>query len=195
MLGARARVALARRARKLAFELSVAVQACLRSAGRRRSRRAPRSPVRPRAAVAEPARRREVDDVIERGLDAFARHRGPRAPGCPGVSTSSDPPGSSNSSRWVVVWRPRESDSRTSAVFWRSSPSRALTSVDLPTPDEPEDRRRGARRRCARNVVEPGAGVGRDRDDRDARSDRIDRHEPSIDVVREVGLVEDDDRA
>ena len=33
----------------------------------------------------------------------------------PGVSTSSAPPGSSNSSRWVVVWRPRESESRTSA--------------------------------------------------------------------------------
>ena len=112
----------------------------------------------------------------------------------PGVSTSSAPPGSSNSSRWVVVWRPRESASRTSAVAWRSSPSRALTSVDLPTPDEP---------RIA--AVVPGAGA---RAGRRARSPvraetatvarpgaiGVDRDEPAVDVVGQVGLVEDHDR-
>ena len=113
----------------------------------------------------------------------------------PGVSTSSAPPGSSNSSRWVVVWRPRESESRTSPVAWRSSPSSALTSVDLPTPDEPRIAAVVPGRRCAAQLVEPCAGPGRDRDGRDARRDRVDRDEPAVDVVGEVRLVEDDDRA
>ena len=55
----------------------------------------------------------------------------------PGVSIRNAPPGSVSSSRVTVVWRPRRSDARTSLVFWRSSPSSALTSVDLPVPDAP----------------------------------------------------------
>ena len=55
----------------------------------------------------------------------------------PGVSISAPPPGSGMSSRCVVVCRPRLSDSRTSAVRRRSSPSRQFTSDDLPTPDDP----------------------------------------------------------
>ena len=79
----------------------------------------------------------EVGDVGERG-----RRGRPTAPATPsermpGVSMRSAPPGSRTSSRWVVVWRPRESSSRTAPVRWRSLPSSALTSVDLPTPEEP----------------------------------------------------------
>src|ERR1019366_6164045 len=55
----------------------------------------------------------------------------------PGVSIRAPPAGSSMSSRWLVVWRPRLSDSRTSAVRRRSSPIRRFTSDDLPTPDDP----------------------------------------------------------
>ena len=88
----------------------------------------------------------------------------------------------------------RVRSSRTAAVAWRSSPSSALTSVDLPTPDEPRmaavvpGRRYGAARRAWSPVQR------RDRDDRDAGRDRIDRDEAAIHVVGEVGLVEDDDR-
>ena len=46
------------------------------------------------------------------------------------------PPGSSMSSRWVVVCRPLPSD-RMSPVAARSSPASAFTMVDLPTPDSP----------------------------------------------------------
>ena len=112
----------------------------------------------------------------------------------PGVSTSSAPPGSSNSSRWVVVWRPRESASRTSAVAWRSSPRSALTSVDLPTPDEPRIAAVVPGSEVRAQVVEPGAGPRRDGDRATPGRDRLDRHEPAVHVVGEVGLVEDDDR-
>ncbi len=54
----------------------------------------------------------------------------------PGVSITRPPPGSSTSWRRVVAWRPRPS-ARTSRVSRTSSPSKRLTSVDLPTPDEP----------------------------------------------------------
>ncbi len=55
----------------------------------------------------------------------------------PGVSIKSAPLPSTISSRWVVVWRPRASLSRTSPVRWVARPTSALTSVDLPTPDIP----------------------------------------------------------
>ncbi len=55
----------------------------------------------------------------------------------PGVSSRTPPPGSGTSSRVTVVWRPLPSPTRTSRVACRCSPSRALMSVDLPTPDGP----------------------------------------------------------
>ena len=55
----------------------------------------------------------------------------------PGVSIRRAPAGRVSSSRVTVVWRPRRSEARTSPVFWRSSPSRVLTSVDLPEPEAP----------------------------------------------------------
>ena len=55
----------------------------------------------------------------------------------PGVSTSNPPPGRRTSSRLTVVWRPLASPERTSPVSRTSSPTRALTSVDLPAPDSP----------------------------------------------------------
>ena len=63
----------------------------------------------------------------------------------PGVSIRNAPLGSVSNSRVTVVWRPRPS-ARTSPVAWRSSPSSALTSVDLPAPDGP-----------SRTAVVPGA--------------------------------------
>ena len=56
----------------------------------------------------------------------------------PGVSISSAPLGSVSRSRVTVVWRPRPPlCSLTSPIAWRSKPSSALTSVDLPAPDGP----------------------------------------------------------
>ena len=57
----------------------------------------------------------------------------------PGVSISQPSPGSGTSSAATVVWRPRWSPSRTAEVAWRSLPSSALTSVDLPTPLAPRN--------------------------------------------------------
>ena len=53
------------------------------------------------------------------------------------MSITSPPPGSVRSWRWVVVWRPSSSSSRVSRVTITSSPSQRLTSVDVPTPEEP----------------------------------------------------------
>ena len=58
----------------------------------------------------------------------------------PGVSITQPPPAMAWSERDVVVWRPLASDSRTPPVCCGSScadPASVLTSVDLPTPDEP----------------------------------------------------------
>ena len=55
----------------------------------------------------------------------------------PGVSIRQAPAGNGMRARNVVVWRPRESLSRTSPVFMRSSPRSVLVSVDLPAPDDP----------------------------------------------------------
>ena len=73
----------------------------------------------------------------------------------PGVSMSTPPPGSGISSRATVVWRPRPSLTRTSRVACRSSPSSALTSVDLPAPDGPmQDGGALARRRTREQRVD-----------------------------------------
>ena len=71
VLGARPRVALARRPGDLALELAVAGQALLgqRPVVERGPDRAARLAVVP--AIAEPARRGDVDDVVEGGLDAL----------------------------------------------------------------------------------------------------------------------------
>ena len=73
----------------------------------------------------------------------------------PGVSISSAPSSSANSSRCVVAWRPRASDARTSSVRWRSSPSRRFTSVLLPTPDMPTRACVRPGRRRARSALTP----------------------------------------
>src|SRR5467141_2267433 len=55
----------------------------------------------------------------------------------PGVSISSAPPGSTNSSLAVVVCRPRLSLSRTGCTSWTVCPRSRFAIVDLPTPEEP----------------------------------------------------------
>ena len=55
----------------------------------------------------------------------------------PGVSISQPPAASRCIERPVVVWRPCASSSRMPATDCRPSPASVLTSVDLPTPDEP----------------------------------------------------------
>src|SRR5258708_5739112 len=55
----------------------------------------------------------------------------------PGVSINNAPPGKTNSSREVVVCRPRLSLSRTGRTSCTASPSSRFTIVDLPTPEEP----------------------------------------------------------
>ena len=57
-----------------------------------------------------------------------------------------------------------------------------------------QDRGGRARPEVRPQLVEPLAGPRRDRDRRDARRDRVDRDEAAVDVVGQVGLVEDDDR-
>ncbi len=54
----------------------------------------------------------------------------------PGVSSTRPPSSSRISSREVVVCRPRPS-ARTSETVCRARPSRPLTRLDLPTPDDP----------------------------------------------------------
>src|SRR5882672_4306519 len=71
IFGPRTRVALTRRARQLALHLSVTRQALSRqvAVGERGPDRASRLALVP--AIAEPARGRDVDDVVEGGLDTF----------------------------------------------------------------------------------------------------------------------------
>ena len=76
----------------------------------------------------------------------------------PGVSIRMPPPGSSSSWRPVVVCRPRLSDSRTSRVRRRSSPSSALAIDDLPTPDDPSS---AAVRPRAEVLAQQRSGSGR----------------------------------
>ena len=88
-------------------------------------------------AVGEATLRRELLDVGE-GLGRRRRPPTGRPRGCPGVSISSAPLGSVSRSRVTVVWRPRPPlCSLTAPIAWRSKPSSALTSVDLPAPDGP----------------------------------------------------------
>ena len=194
MLGAGPRVALAGAVRRSRARACDGWPAAPRSAGRRRAAARTAQPGSPVVtAVAEAAAGGEVSDVVEGASRRPRPPPAPRARGCPGVSTRSAPPGSSNSSRWVVVCRPRESESRTSAVRWRSSPSRALTRVDLPTPDEPRIAAVVPGRRCASRSSRPAPVQRRDGDHRDARGDRVDRDQPSVTSSVEVGLVEHDD--
>ena len=55
----------------------------------------------------------------------------------PGVSIRHAPWGRVIRVRWVVVWRPRESRSRTAPVRILLRPIRVLVRVDLPAPEEP----------------------------------------------------------
>ena len=89
-------------------------------------------------AVGEPAGRRPVRRCPRR------RDRGRRSAShildrahARACRSGAPPRGSTNSSRPIVVWRPRSSSSRTSRTSWRSSPRSALVMVDLPTPDDP----------------------------------------------------------
>ena len=120
---------------ELALQLDVALPAVggERAVGERR--RGSRSPAPDRGAVGEAAAPRDLLDVAERLVEVGVPElqlADPRR-----VEDRHRPPGSRISSRRVVVWRPRWSSSRTSCVASSSSPTSALTIVDLPTPDEP----------------------------------------------------------
>ena len=114
----------------------------------------------------------------------------------PGVSTSQPPPGSSTSSRAVVVWRPRWSFSRTSPTACAERPTSPLTSRDFPTPDAPMSAivRSGTGERA--QALEPDARDRAGDDDVDAgRGRACDLHTVfGIGLVDEVGLREHDDR-
>ena len=117
-----------------------------------------------------------------------------RASGCLGVSMSSAPAGQPDelavggrmaAARVVVA---------DVAGRWRSSPSSALTSVDLPTPDEPSTTAvrpgAGGRRRGRRRRSPVSAEMIRDRD---AGRDRLGGDAQAFEIVGHVGLVEHDD--
>ena len=101
----------------------------------------------------------------------------------PGVSMSRAPPGSANSSRWVVVWRPRESSSRTSPVGLALLAEERVDERRLADARRAEHDRGPAGRQVRREVRDVVAGQRRQDDDRDARRDRLDRHEPAVEVV------------
>ena len=92
----------------------------------------------------------------------------------PGESITSPPPGSTSSWRSVVVCRPSSSSSRVSFVAMTSSPSQRLTSVDLPTPEEPSSTAVVARLDPRAQRVAALAGDGGHDVDRDAERDRLD---------------------
>ena len=95
------------------------------------------------------------------------------------------PAGKPNSSRWVVVWRPRESGPAHRAVAWRSSPSSALTSVDFPTPDDPRIAAVVPGAEVSPQVVSPCAGpAGPGRSRRPVRRPRRRRRRPSTSSAR-----------
>ena len=96
------------------------------------------------AAVGEAAAGGRRDDVGERVLDARRRRPSAAAAG-PGVSISSAPSSSVNSSRWVVAWRPRASFSRTASVRWRSSPEQEVHERALADAGHADEGRRPAR--------------------------------------------------
>ena len=91
----------------------------------------------------------------------------------PGVSMSSAPPGSANSSRWVVVWRPRESSSRTVAVAWRCLAEQRVDERRLADARRPEhDRGRGPGRRYGSRSATWSPVSAESDDDRHAGRDR-----------------------
>ena len=143
-LRARALVAPRREPRLLAGELLPGRPGGRRGAGRRRPPRRRRSPARRGACsrgsgTARRAPRRRRTRCA--GPRPAPTRRGSRRPG---VSITSAPPASGTSSRWVVAWRPRSSPGRTGSVG-RAWPVRWLSSVVLPTPEEP-----------SRTAVRPG---------------------------------------
>ena len=69
-----------------------------------------------------------------------------------------------------------------------------MTSVDLPTPEEPEERHRPAGDEPGRKGVEALSRLRRDHADGDARGDGLDGGATARDVVADVGLVQQDDR-
>ena len=111
----------------------------------------------------------------------------------PGVSMSSAPPGSSTRCRAVVVWRPLPSTSLISAVFSRSWPSSRLTSVDLPTPDDPMSATVWAGERYASSALRPSPLLRADRQDVDKRQARANLGRLRFWICAEVCLVEHDD--
>ena len=110
----------------------------------------------------------------------------------PGVSMSSAPPGSANSSRWVVVWRPRESSSRTVGCRLALLAEQRVDERGLADARRTEHDRGPPGAQVRPEVRDVVAGQRRQDDDRDARRDGLDGHEPALEVVGDVGLVEDD---
>ena len=91
------------------------------------------------AAIAKPALRRQRHDVVEGGGNArggivelqLAQPRGIGEPAATGQRQKGP--------RSTVVWRPFESLSRIDPVRWSPDPRKVFASVDLPTPDDPNN--------------------------------------------------------
>ena len=162
MLGPGPRVALARRPCQLALELPVAGEPVLvePAVGERRADRA--AGLALVAAVAEAARRRDVGDVVEGGLDALVGAEDLERPD-PGRVDEQRSAGQLEQlamGRRVAAARVRSADlGRRLAVL-------AEQRVDerrLADAGRAEDRRRRAGPQVGAQVVEPGAGPRRDR--------------------------------
>ena len=110
----------------------------------------------------------------------------------PGVSMSNAPPGNGTSSRCVVVWRPRESFSRTSRVSCRSWPTSRLISVDFPTPDDPSSATVVAQLQVGEQLLDPASELRADGVDGHGARNAGDLRAARLQIVGEVGLVEDD---
>ena len=94
----------------------------------------PGSPAWPQSENRHVAARASMS-ANDRSRPASASHR--PSSRIPGVSRMRPPSGIRWSWRRLVVWRPRASSSRISRTAATSSPASVLTSVDLPTPDDP----------------------------------------------------------
>ena len=112
----------------------------------------------------------------------------------PGVSTSQPPAGRRCSARPEVVWRPLSSSSRMPCVAIRSEPVSVLTSVDLPTPDEPTSATVWPRAHHGASRAALCGAAGVDDLDQDARNEVGRRLHEVLRVVGEVGLGQHDDR-
>ena len=190
------RVLLALGVGELALELAVALQPVLGRAAP--SARAPRI-----AQPGSPACRQSLNRhcAASSAMSSNAVSTPSSAPATsseriPGVSMSSAPPGSRTARDASSCGGRASRRSRTAAVACRASPRSALTSVDLPTPDDPST----TAVRPGRRWTAPGRSrwspvsadtvtIGH------ARRDRLDRDPPALDVVADVGLVEHHDRA